>query len=97
MLTFEECRRLAACWVDITSRGSAAIVDDATLVKSYGWIFFYQSKAFLETGNFSDVLAGNSPLIVDRCDGELRITGTARPINDYLAAYEAALPSDRLR
>lgn len=97
MLTFDECRRLAACWVDITSRGSAVIVDDATLVKSYGWIVFYQSRALLEAGNFSDVLAGNSPLIVDRFDGKLRVTGTARPIDEYLAAYEATLPPARLR
>ena len=97
MLTFDECRRLAACWVEITSRGSAVVVDDATLMKPYGWIFFYQSRAYVETGDISDVLTGNAPLIVDRFDGELRVTGTARSIDEYLAAYESTLPPARLR
>jgi len=96
MLTFDESRRLAECWVAITSRGSAVILDDATLERPYGWIFFYQSRTYVETGNFSDILAGNAPLIVDRFDGELRVTGTARPVEEYLAAYESTLPPARL-
>ena len=72
------------------------ILDDATIVKPYVWIFFYQSKAYLDSGDFSELLAGNAPLIVDRSAGELRVTGTARPIDDYLAAYEATLPPARL-
>jgi Immunity protein 35 len=96
-INVDECRRLAECWVEITSRGSAVIVDDATLAKPYGWIFFCQSRAYLESGNFSDILAGNATLIVDRFDGELRVTGTARSIEEYLAAYESTLPPARLQ
>jgi len=59
-------------------------------------VFFYESKAYLETGNFSDRLAGNAPLLVDRYDGELRVTGTARPLAEYLSTYESSLPATRL-
>jgi hypothetical protein len=31
-----------------------------------GWLFFYNSKDFIETGNFSSSLAGNGPIFVDR-------------------------------
>jgi hypothetical protein len=31
-----------------------------------GWLFYYNSKAFIETGNFRDALAGNGPIFVDR-------------------------------
>lgn len=96
MLTFDECRRLAECWVDTISRGTGTLVDDATLARPYGWVFFYQSKAYLETRDFSELLAGNAPLIVDRFDGELRVTGTALPVEEYLAKYEATLAPARL-
>ena len=96
MLTFDQCRRLAQCWVEIVSGGTNALMDSETIAKPYGWIFFYNSKAYLEGGDFSDVLAGNAPLLVDRVDGELRVTGTARPLEEYLAAYEALLPPARL-
>ncbi len=64
------------------------LVESATLEHSFGWVFFYQSEAFLESGNFSDRLAGNSPLIVDCKDGSLHETGTAYAIEVYLNRYE---------
>jgi hypothetical protein len=44
----------------------------------------------------SDALAGNAPIIVDRVDGEIRITGTARGLSEYVAQYESSLPKARL-
>jgi hypothetical protein len=41
-------------------------------------------------------MAGNAPIIFDRIDGELRITGTAHDIDHYLIEYEATLPEARL-
>ena len=34
-----------------------------------GWVLYYQSVRYLETGNTSDALAGNAPLFVARSDG----------------------------
>ena len=58
--------------------------------------FFYQSLAYLASGNFRDMLAGNAPIIVDRFDGEIRVTGTGRPVSEYLELYESSLPKARL-
>ena len=66
-----------------------AIIDDETIEKEYGWIFFYQTKEYLCTGNALDALVGNAPYIVDKFTGELVETGTANPVEDYIAEYEA--------
>ena len=96
MLTFEQARTLAECWVDVVTRSTATVVDEATLTRPYGWVFFYQSKKYLETGASREVLAGNAPILVDRFGGEIRLTGTAYPVEHYLAECEKTLPSARL-
>ena len=63
------------------------IIDEATLEYDFGWVFFYNSKDYLENGNFSSCLAGNAPIIVDRYNGSVHITGTARQISFYVDEY----------
>jgi hypothetical protein len=53
----------------------------------FGWVYFYDGSLHLETGSVSDAVAGNAPLIVDKTDGGLYITGTARPLEHYLAEF----------
>ena len=67
------------------------IIDEETIEKDFGWVFFYQSKKFLETENFSYCLAGNAPYIVNRFDGSFQITGTANKIEYYIKEYEKRL------
>lgn len=55
---------------------------------SEGWYFFFQSREYLETGDFSTQLAGNSPFIIDKDSGEIHDLGTAYPIEKYLQDYE---------
>jgi hypothetical protein len=65
------------------------IIDDETIEKEYGWVFFYQTKEYLKTGNIVDSLVGNAPYIVNKYTGELIETGTANPIEEYIAEYES--------
>src|SRR3982750_524563 len=53
----------------------------------FGWLYFYDGSAHVESGNPRDALVGNAPLIVDRRDGKLYVTGTAHPIDHYLQEY----------
>lgn len=62
----------------------------------FGWVFFYTSRLYNETGDFKYALGGNSPLIVDRHTGTVVPTGTARPIQDYIEEY-AARSNSRLQ
>ena len=67
---------------------SLQLIVDETLERPFGWVFFYNSKEFLDTGDFRCTLAGNAPFFVDRVDGAITVTGTAKPIEDYIADYE---------
>jgi Immunity protein 35 len=64
------------------------VIENATIEKNLYWVFFYNSKAYLEEGNLSSALAGNSPLIVDKIDGSIHQTGTAHSIEFYLEEFE---------
>ena len=68
-----------------------AVLPDETIEKSWGWVFFYQSKAYVESGNFREMIGGNAPIIVNRDNGKLHHTGTAFDIEHYIKEYEAAL------
>jgi hypothetical protein len=57
----------------------------------FGWLYFYDSSAHVETGRPSDAVIGNAPLIVDKADGKLYITGTAHPIEHYLDEYRRGI------
>jgi len=68
------------------------VLADETIEMPWGWVFFYQSKAYVESGDDVEMLAGNAPIIVNRYTGELVHTGTAYDIEHYLQEYEAGLP-----
>ncbi len=91
-MTEHEAREIAVAYLASMAQGSGvqvAIVDSATIEKSYGWIFFYQSKQYLESGNFSDCLAGNAPIVIAKADGRIHKTGTAHPLEHYLELLAA--------
>lgn len=60
-----------------------AIMDEHTREEDFGWVFFYESKTYLQTGDFRHRLVGNGPLIVDRA-GRVHQAGTAKPIGHYI-------------
>jgi hypothetical protein len=60
------------------------IIDAATQEHEFGWVFFYNSRRYLETGEFSYALAGNAPLLIERLSGRLWTLGTARSVEFYL-------------
>jgi hypothetical protein len=64
------------------------IRDDRTIERDFGWVFFYTSRRFLETGDIRHVPLGNAPIIVDRIDATLHPTGTDQPVEEYIRAYE---------
>src|SRR5437868_14289457 len=70
------------------------LIEKATIERPFGWVFFYQSRQFLETRDRHHCIRGNSPLIVDRRDGSLHRTGTARPVQYYIDRYERERPPD---
>ena len=61
-----------------------AIVDAATLDEGWCWVFFWNSRRFLETRSREDAVAGNAPVVVMKESGLVFLTGTAFPLDHYL-------------
>ena len=60
------------------------ILDEHTIERDWGWVFFWGSRKFEETQDFKFALAGNAPILVKRSDGSAHFTTTAIPVEQYL-------------
>lgn len=67
------------------------VIDEQTIEKEWGWVFFYDTYDYLKSGNFEDSLAGNAPYIVNKYTDEIIETGTAYDIDYYISEYESKL------
>lgn len=86
MITFGEAKARAE--ETVVAIGASAginlvIVHDQTVEVPEGWVFFYNSKEFVETRNFLSRLAGNGPIFVDR-SGLARNLLTTVPWNEAI-------------
>lgn len=70
-----------------TENCALVILDELTIEGDFGWVFFWQSNGYRETGDPLDGLVGNAPLLVSRRDGSLHETGTALPVEDYIENF----------
>lgn len=70
--------------------GNDAIVDDKyTREFDVGWVFYYQSARFLETGEFGSSLVGNAPIFVSRLGGYTAFISYLRPVIESIEAFRA--------
>ena len=86
----EEARRLAESHLaelPISPPTEAVILDEHTMETEFGWVFFWNSRKYQETGEFQYALAGNAPLIVDRRDGSVHETSTVYPVEEITGNY----------
>ena len=64
------------------------IVSEQPIVEGdFGWVFGYQSEAFVRTRDVRHALAGNGPILVERVAGRLIAFGSAMPVEFYLENY----------
>ncbi len=59
-----------------------------TVTKSYGWVFFWQTRRYIETQDRKFRAVGNAPVLVKKEDGSLIVIGTAFSVEHYLNEYE---------
>jgi hypothetical protein len=69
-------------------RDELVVLTESAVGKPYGWVFFYQTRMFLETGDHDYLLAGNGPVVVKH-DGTVHTLGSARPPGEEIADFEA--------
>jgi hypothetical protein len=60
----------------------------------FGWLYFYDSSRHVATGDTRYALVGNAPLIVDKNDGKLYITGTTHPVEHYVEQFRRGVKTD---
>jgi hypothetical protein len=73
---------------DYSASGGLMLQEQFTREKPYGWIFFYNTRAYIETGNFLHALGGVAPFLVERDGGGIYSFGTSQPLDDAVAEYE---------
>jgi len=73
MITYQEAVAIATDYLKPDEKNSLefAIIEEATIEKPYGWIFFYQTKRYLETKQFRDAAFGTEPFIVEASTGKI--------------------------
>ena len=69
--------------------GNLVILIEHTIERPWGWVFFYEHR--LAAAGLRYALGGNAPYFVNRVDGSIWESGTARPIDHYIDEYEQIL------
>ena len=89
-MTRDEARQAVVEAIQGSYRGREEIVVDdvRTLTKSYGWVFFYNSKRYLDRREPLHALGGNGPIVVESATGRITKLGTGRPVEDEIADFE---------
>ena len=53
-----------------------------------GWTYYWNSVAYVETGDDLQGIIGNAPIVIDRKDGSIVPTGTGESVEYYIRRYE---------
>jgi len=65
---------------DWPDRPRVEVLDEHTIERPYGWVFFYHVPG--------EAIPGNAPILITRNDGRLWALDTAYPVEHYLACFE---------
>jgi hypothetical protein len=90
MMTMNKAKSLALdCVARLTGRArdELLIIDELTQCRRCGWIFFYESRAYLETGDVSHGIGTKGPVVVTH-QGETHPLAGERPAEDALRDFE---------
>ena len=92
MITFEQARAIALAEIaKALPKYDFVLLDEETVAKPYGWIFWYNTRKYLETGNIMDATPGNAPFVVDNTDGNVHYLSTGVPFTEALRTVERSL------
>ncbi len=97
----EESRKVADLRKDLTPREreilglpqesdilELGLAEEATIEGDFGWVFFWTTRAYLETEDDRYALVGNAPILISRRDGSLHETGAAYPIEVFIENFK---------
>lgn len=90
-MTFHEARAKVEGLLQEWARnvdGGLVVIDHLTITKPYGWVFFYNSRRYVETGDIFESVAGNGPVVILADTGEAVVLGSARRPEEEIAVLE---------
>ena len=73
---------------DVGDNDSVVILEEETVERSCGWIFFYQSRLWVQTKKHLYRMVNNYPIIVDRLDGRVSYFDMENGIDAGVEYYE---------
>jgi len=67
---------------------SWVVIPEKIIERSFGWVLFYNTKEYVETGDFMYRLAGNGPVIVEKISGAVKFFGSNESLEEIYRLYE---------
>lgn len=64
------------------------IVEELTRESAHLWVFQWQSKRYVETGDQEFLLFGNGPIAVSKASGKIYQLGTGRSVEEEISQLE---------
>lgn len=92
MLTKNEMLKIAKKYVLESEKDfqtQMVLLEDRIIEKSYGYVFFYTTKAKFENPQIEIDIVGNAPFLIESKAGRIVEFGTARSSGYYIEEYEA--------
>ena len=83
-----EIARWYVASIPVDDDDTMVLLEGNTVERPFGWVFSYANKKFVDTGDRRQFIYGNAPIIVDRADGSVHLTGTSAPVEKYIEEYE---------
>ena len=72
----------------ISSNPDCALLEESTSEFLSCFVFYYQSKKYIESGKFEEQYVGQGPVIVCKNTGKVFETGSAYSTEHYVSAFE---------
>ncbi len=92
-LIYEEAKAIAAAYV--AREIPCMLLEHLTREHPFGWVFFWNSKAYVEKGDAGAALIGNGPFLVERQGGRVVQFGSGISVERSVAHYQNGYRFDR--
>jgi hypothetical protein len=97
MLTYDEAKRIVLQQLDRAIDGDSeevaapvdpAIVEDETIERNWGWVIFWNTRLYAETGDLEHAQVGTAPVCVSRQDGAAMTLQNIEPLEPEIRRFE---------
>jgi hypothetical protein len=91
-LSQQEAGQRALDYVRVTllaeTKNEPALIESETIEKPWGWVFFWNTELFTETGDLEHAVMGPPPICVNRENGNVEPVESDRPLESEIRRYE---------